>query len=186
MSYVNNFQRKNLSRAGDGHKVITDKQKDASVRRRLGNDPSKTGSIQRDHIDDRNLIRMHLFNRVNRNVHIVAQACDLHLQFPLTADGIFRANVGAAPFQRPPAAGHLAVRQATVIVSDVPRVHAPSPLISEQDYKAKEGRSLLERLYGNSLKDLVTSLYDGDAIDDKDLSELRELIEKIGERDYHA
>lgn len=55
-------------------------------------------------------------------------------------------------------------------------------LISAKDYKAKESRSFLERLYGNSLQNLVTSLYDSDAINDADVLELRNLIDKI-ERD---
>jgi BlaI family penicillinase repressor len=66
------------------------------------------------------------------------------------------------------------------------RTNYYSALISEQDYKAKESRSFLERLYGNSLQNLVTSLYDSNTIDDHDLSNLRKLIEEIEGRNNHA
>ncbi len=66
------------------------------------------------------------------------------------------------------------------------RTNYYSALILAQDYKAKESRSFLERLYGNSLQNLVTSLYDSNTIDDKDLSDLRKLIEEIEGRNNHA
>ena len=66
------------------------------------------------------------------------------------------------------------------------RTNYYSALISAQDYKAKESRSFLERLYGNSLQNLVTSLYDSNAIDNDDLSNLRKLIEEIEGRNNHA
>jgi predicted transcriptional regulator len=59
------------------------------------------------------------------------------------------------------------------------RTNYYSALISEKDYKASEGSSFLEKLYGNSLQNLVTSLYDSKAIDGKDLSELRKMIDGI-------
>lgn len=66
------------------------------------------------------------------------------------------------------------------------RTNYYSALISAQDYKAKESRSFLERLYGNSLQNLVTSLYDSNTINDEDLSDLRKLIEKIEGGNNHA
>ena len=36
-----------------------------------------------------------------------------------------------------------------------------TPLISQTDYQAHESQSVLEKLYGNSLKKFVTSLYQG-------------------------
>ena len=47
------------------------------------------------------------------------------------------------------------------------------PLISEEAYKAAEGRTFLEKLYGNSFTGMVASLYDSRAIGPKDLEELR-------------
>ena len=36
-----------------------------------------------------------------------------------------------------------------------------TPLISQSEYQAKESQNVLEKLYGNSLKKFVTSLYQG-------------------------
>ena len=59
------------------------------------------------------------------------------------------------------------------------RTNYYSALISEREYKAKEGSSFLEKLYGNSLQNLVTSLYDSNAINDVDLSDLRKMIDEL-------
>ena len=48
-----------------------------------------------------------------------------------------------------------------------------TPLVSEEDYKAREGKNFLQKLYGNSIKGMVTSLYDGKVIGEEDLNELR-------------
>ena len=66
------------------------------------------------------------------------------------------------------------------------RTNYYSALISERDYKAKEGSSFLEKLYGNSLRNLVTSLYDSNAINDMDLSELRKMIDELGGKKDNA
>lgn len=66
------------------------------------------------------------------------------------------------------------------------RTNYYSALISEQDYKAKESRSFLERLYGNSLQSLVANLYDSNTIDDDEISELQKLIEEIQRRNDNA
>lgn len=59
------------------------------------------------------------------------------------------------------------------------RTNFYTALIAQKDYKAREGRSFLERLYGNSLQNLVTSLYDSNAINDADILELRGLLDRI-------
>lgn len=56
------------------------------------------------------------------------------------------------------------------------RTNLYSSIITENEYKAVESKNLLERLYGNSLRNLVTSLYDERSIDEKDLSELRSFL----------
>ncbi|MCL2084193.1 MAG: BlaI/MecI/CopY family transcriptional regulator [Oscillospiraceae bacterium] len=57
-----------------------------------------------------------------------------------------------------------------------------APIICEDEYLESASRSFLERLHGNSLKSLVASLYDGEAISRGDLEELRRYIEeKAGE-----
>lgn len=53
------------------------------------------------------------------------------------------------------------------------------PIVSEEEYKASEGKSLLERLYNNSFQNLVASLYDSKAISQADLSELRRYLDQI-------
>jgi predicted transcriptional regulator len=59
------------------------------------------------------------------------------------------------------------------------RTNMYSALITEKEYKAKESKSFLEKLYGNSLQGLVTSLYSNKIIDNADLSELREFLDNI-------
>jgi len=51
--------------------------------------------------------------------------------------------------------------------------------ISETDYKESEGKSTLEKLFGNSVQDMVMSLYNGKAIDKSDLAELREMLDRV-------
>ncbi|MDR9855618.1 BlaI/MecI/CopY family transcriptional regulator [Paenibacillus sp. VCA1] len=53
------------------------------------------------------------------------------------------------------------------------------PAISESEYKESEGKSTLMKLFGNSVQDMVMSLYNGKAINKNDLAELREFIDKV-------
>ena len=55
------------------------------------------------------------------------------------------------------------------------------PLISEQAYKAAEGRSVIDRLYGGSFKGMVAALCDGKAIGDEDLAELRQYLDDLAD-----
>ena len=52
-------------------------------------------------------------------------------------------------------------------------------LVSEQEYKAAEGRSVIDRLYGSSFTGMVATLYDGRAIGKKDLEELRQYLDDL-------
>ena len=52
-------------------------------------------------------------------------------------------------------------------------------LISENDYKATEGRGLIDRLYGSSFTGMVAALYDGRAIGKDDLAELRQYLDAL-------
>mgnify|MGYP002582264900 FL=1 len=54
-----------------------------------------------------------------------------------------------------------------------------APLVSEQDYQQKESRSVLERLYGNSLKSFVNSLYQGKHMDQDDIRELSDFLKEM-------
>lgn len=56
-----------------------------------------------------------------------------------------------------------------------------SSIIGEDTYKEREGRSILEKLYGNSFKSFVTSLYKSKAIDGKDLEELKDFLDEANE-----
>jgi len=49
-------------------------------------------------------------------------------------------------------------------------------LIKEQDYMNKESKSILEKMYNNSIKNFITALYDGNNLSDKDMIELQEFI----------
>ena len=51
--------------------------------------------------------------------------------------------------------------------------------VSERQYKESEGKSTLMKLFGNSVQDLVLSLYNGKAITKQDLAELRQLIDQV-------
>ena len=51
--------------------------------------------------------------------------------------------------------------------------------ISEEDYKAAEGRTFLEKLYGNSFTGMVASLYDSRAIGPEDLDDLRRFLDEL-------
>ena len=58
------------------------------------------------------------------------------------------------------------------------RVNIYTAVMPEADYVKSESKSFLERLHGNSLTSLVAALYDGKAISQADLDELKEFIEK--------
>ena len=53
-----------------------------------------------------------------------------------------------------------------------------APIVDEDVYLENESKSFLERLHGNSLKSFVTALYEGKAIDQQDLAELRQFIDE--------
>ncbi len=53
------------------------------------------------------------------------------------------------------------------------------PLVSEKDYKAAEGRGLIDRLYGGRFTGMVASLCDGRAIDEDDLAQLRRYLDTL-------
>ncbi len=56
-----------------------------------------------------------------------------------------------------------------------------SALVPENNYIQSEGKSMLEKLYGNSLKNFVASLYDGKRVDQAELSELRAFLDEVKE-----
>ena len=52
-------------------------------------------------------------------------------------------------------------------------------LIGEEEYKAAEGRGILDRLYGGSFTGMVASLCNGKAIGKDDLAELRQYLDAL-------
>ena len=53
------------------------------------------------------------------------------------------------------------------------------PLVSEEAYKAAEGRGLLDRLYGSSCRSLVAALVDGGRIGREELADLRAYLDEL-------
>ena len=52
-----------------------------------------------------------------------------------------------------------------------------SSIISENDFKAKESKSFLEKLYNNSIQNMVATLYSNKAINESDMNELRKFLD---------
>ena len=52
-------------------------------------------------------------------------------------------------------------------------------IISEDDYKTRASRHFLEKLYNNSLKNMVATLYGSQALKVCDVEELREFLDQI-------
>lgn len=61
------------------------------------------------------------------------------------------------------------------------RTNYYSALVSEKQYKASEGKSILERLFDNSLKSLVAGLVDEKSVSEEEIQELREFLDSIKE-----
>ncbi len=53
------------------------------------------------------------------------------------------------------------------------------PLVDENDYLRKESRSFLDKMHKSSIKSLVASLYDGNAISHEEFEELRQYVEEV-------
>lgn len=64
-----------------------------------------------------------------------------------------------------------------VSVSREGRINRYTPLVSQRDYRKGESRSILKKLYGNSLTAFVAALYDGAPIEKKELEDLRRYLE---------
>lgn len=58
-----------------------------------------------------------------------------------------------------------------------------SSLISQEEYRSNESKSVLEKLYGNSLKNFVVALYQGEKIDSEEIQELNDFIKELEERE---
>ena len=64
-----------------------------------------------------------------------------------------------------------------------PTTNLYTPLVSQTDYQAHESRSVLEKLYGNSLKKFVTSLYQGKKISSEEIQDLSDFLKELDDRE---
>lgn len=51
-------------------------------------------------------------------------------------------------------------------------------LTKKAEYLQAEGRRILDKMFGSSLKNFVTALYDGKGLNEKDIEELQALIDE--------
>ena len=56
--------------------------------------------------------------------------------------------------------------------------HRFSPIVSEEDYRKGEEKTLMHRFFGGSAKRIIASLLDADGLSDKDLEELTALLKR--------
>ena len=70
-----------------------------------------------------------------------------------------------------------------VSVKKIGKVNWYMPLVEEGAYLQWESKSILQKLYRNSLKNFVTALYDGDALTQQDMDDLADFLEKKGRKD---
>lgn len=69
-----------------------------------------------------------------------------------------------------------------VVSAEKKEVYYYKPLVSEETYNESATQSLIDRLYAGSAKNLVASLIDGNKLTEKELAELRTILEE-GEPD---
>ena len=61
------------------------------------------------------------------------------------------------------------------------RTNCYTALISRTEYEKREGKTVLKKLYGNSLKRFAAALYDGGALGREELDELRAYLDELEE-----
>ena len=54
-----------------------------------------------------------------------------------------------------------------------------APIISENEYKTGASKHFLEKLYNNSIQNMVATLYSNKAIKESDVEELRDFLDKL-------
>lgn len=54
-------------------------------------------------------------------------------------------------------------------------------IISENEYKAAASKHFLEKLYNNSIQNMITALYNNKEIKNSDIEELRNFLDKLEE-----
>lgn len=63
------------------------------------------------------------------------------------------------------------------------KINLYTPLVSQEDYQTHESQSVLEKLYGNSLKKFVTSLYQGKKISSGELKDLSDFLQELEDKE---
>ena len=58
-----------------------------------------------------------------------------------------------------------------------------SAIVAENDYKAKEGRHFLKKLYNNSVQNMIANLYSNKVIAPSDVEELRKYLDELEENE---
>ena len=58
-----------------------------------------------------------------------------------------------------------------------------TPLSSQEEDQQSESKSVLEKLYGNSLKKFVASLYQGKKMNQDDIKELHDFLQELEDKD---
>lgn len=54
-----------------------------------------------------------------------------------------------------------------------------SPVVAEEDYRRSESKDVLEKLFGNNIRAMVSSLVGGKAISEEDIHSLRQYLDDI-------
>jgi len=54
-----------------------------------------------------------------------------------------------------------------------------TPIVSENEYKTKASRHFLEKLYNNSIQNMITALYSSKEIKSSDIQELRNFLDNL-------
>jgi BlaI family penicillinase repressor len=75
------------------------------------------------------------------------------------------------------------VEKGVLISTKQGRANIYEPRISPEEYRSQEAKSLLETLYEGSVKNFLTTLYDGKELTKDEIAELRRwFAEKAGEK----
>lgn len=56
-----------------------------------------------------------------------------------------------------------------------------APIVPESDYKTAESKNFLEKLYDNSIQNMVATLYSSRALKKSDVEELRKFLDELEE-----
>lgn len=57
-----------------------------------------------------------------------------------------------------------------------------TPLVTEDEYRTTESKNFLEKLYNNSLQNMVATLYSNRALKSSDVEELRKFLDELEDK----